>query len=88
MTDENNDNTDTGADVSSAEAAVASAVAPAAPEGDAVGARPDNVPEKFWNAETGSINADAAVKSYTELQGSLDHSLERRKSMNLKPLKK
>jgi hypothetical protein len=30
--------------------------------------RPDNVPEKFWNAETGSVNTDALLKSYTELE--------------------
>lgn len=30
--------------------------------------RPDGVPEKFWNAETGQINTEALIKSYTELE--------------------
>ncbi len=37
----------------------------AAPE---TGARPDDVPEKFWDAETGRIRVDALVKSYRELE--------------------
>ncbi|WNH52434.1 capsid assembly protein [Stenotrophomonas oahuensis] len=32
--------------------------------------RPDNVPEKFWNAETGAVNTDALLASYTELETS------------------
>jgi hypothetical protein len=31
-------------------------------------ARPEHVPEKFWNAETGSVNTEALLKSYTELE--------------------
>lgn len=30
--------------------------------------RPENVPEKFWNAEKGEINVDALLQSYTELE--------------------
>lgn len=30
--------------------------------------RPDNIPEKFWNAETGAVNTDALLASYTELE--------------------
>ncbi|MCO5735929.1 capsid assembly protein [Stenotrophomonas maltophilia] len=30
--------------------------------------RPDNVPEKFWNAETGAVNTEALLASYTELE--------------------
>lgn len=30
--------------------------------------RPENVPEKFWNSETGQINQDALLKSYAELE--------------------
>lgn len=33
-----------------------------------VGNRPDEVPEKFWNAETGTLRADALLKSYRELE--------------------
>ena len=33
--------------------------------------RPDNVPEKFWDAEKGSIRTDALLTSYTELEGRL-----------------
>lgn len=31
-------------------------------------ARPDWCPEKFWNAETGTVNAEALAKSYGELE--------------------
>jgi hypothetical protein len=30
--------------------------------------RPDNIPEKFWDAEKGELNSDALLKSYTELE--------------------
>lgn len=30
--------------------------------------RPDDVPEKFWNAETGEVNTEALLKSYRELE--------------------
>lgn len=30
--------------------------------------RPDHVPEKFWNAETGQVDVDGLLKSYTELE--------------------
>jgi hypothetical protein len=30
--------------------------------------RPDNVPEKFWDAEKGAVNTEALLKSYTELE--------------------
>lgn len=30
--------------------------------------RPSNVPEKFWNAETGEINTEALLNSYGELE--------------------
>lgn len=30
--------------------------------------RPANVPEKFWNAETGVVNTEALLQSYTELE--------------------
>jgi hypothetical protein len=32
-------------------------------------ARPDNVPEKFWDAERGAVNTEALLKSYGELEG-------------------
>lgn len=31
-------------------------------------ARPENVPEKFWDATKGTINTDALLRSYTELE--------------------
>jgi hypothetical protein len=31
-------------------------------------ARPDNIPEKFWNAEKGEVNTEALLKSYSELE--------------------
>ena len=33
--------------------------------------RPDDVPEKFWDAEIGQIRSDALVKSYVELERKL-----------------
>lgn len=39
--------------------------APAAP------ARPDEVPEKFWDAESGTVRTEALLKSYTELERKL-----------------
>jgi len=35
--------------------------------GEGGGDRPENVPEKFWNAEKGEIRTDDVLKSYTEL---------------------
>lgn len=35
---------------------------PAAPQ------RPDDVPEKFWDAEKGAVNTEALLKSYVELE--------------------
>lgn len=34
----------------------------------AAGARPDNVPEKFWDAEKGALNTDALLESYKALE--------------------
>ena len=39
-----------------------------ADEGNEVAERPENVPEKFWNAETGEVNHDEVLKSYNELE--------------------
>ncbi|MBV1797233.1 capsid assembly protein [Siccirubricoccus sp. G192] len=41
-----------------------------APPADAPkpGARPADVPEKFWDAETGTLRAEALLKSYRELE--------------------
>lgn len=36
---------------------------------DALAARPDNVPEKFWNEESKTVNHEAVLTSYTELEG-------------------
>jgi hypothetical protein len=33
-----------------------------------VSGRPDNVPEKFWDAENNSVRTDDVIKSYTELE--------------------
>jgi len=41
------------------------AVAPVAPT---VNERPEHVPEKFWDVDTGSVNQDALLKSYSELE--------------------
>jgi hypothetical protein len=44
----------------------APAVVAAAAEGKP--ARPENVPEKFWDAATGTVRTDELLKSYTELE--------------------
>lgn len=33
--------------------------------------RPEGVPEKFWNAETGEVNTEALLKSYSELEAKM-----------------
>lgn len=38
------------------------------PDAPAVSDRPENVPEKFWNAETKSVNTEALLSSYAELE--------------------
>lgn len=37
-------------------------------ETTAVPARPDHIPEKFWDAEKGEVRMDALLKSYSELE--------------------
>jgi len=39
-------------------------------EGDTPKERPENIPEKFWDAEKGEVNVDAMAKSYAELEKS------------------
>ena len=39
-----------------------------APVENAVAERPENVPEKFWNAESGEVNHDAVLESYNALE--------------------
>ena len=39
-----------------------------APDENTVAERPENVPEKFWNAESGEVNHDAVLESYIELE--------------------
>lgn len=41
---------------------------PAPAPADTKPARPENVPEQFWDAEKGAVNTDALLKSYAELQ--------------------
>lgn len=40
----------------------------AAPEGAPKVARPDHIPEKFWDAEKGVVRTDELAKSYAELE--------------------
>jgi Phage T7 capsid assembly protein len=62
------------AKVDSSDAAIKATVqgtheAPVTPPVDgAKPARPEHVPEKFWNAEKGTVDTDALLKSYTELE--------------------
>ena len=39
-----------------------------APIESTIAERPENVPEKFWNAETGEVNNAAVLESYNELE--------------------
>ena len=39
--------------------------------GEQVATRPDNVPEKFWDAEKGAINTDALLKSQADAEAAL-----------------
>lgn len=49
--------------------AVKTEAAPAAPQ------RPDDIPEKFWDAATGAVRVDALLRSYAELERRLSRSL-------------
>lgn len=40
-------------------------------------ARPDHVPEKFWDQEKNSVNTDNLLKSYTELEKQLSKAKEK-----------
>jgi hypothetical protein len=56
-------------------------------QGDAQGAdqtqeapkRPENVPEKFWDAETGQIRTDAFLKAYNDTQAALTQAQQKLK---------
>ena len=37
--------------------------------------KPESVPDKFWNAETGEVRVDAMMKSYAELERKMSNSL-------------
>lgn len=57
-----------------AKADAANSVTPAVDDsvsGNAKPSRPDWAPEKFWNAETGEVNAEGLAKSYAELESKL-----------------
>ena len=40
-------------------------------DGDAPPARPENIPEKFWDAKTGTVRAEDMAKAYGELEKKL-----------------
>jgi len=42
-----------------------------APTGDQVTARPDNIPEQFWDAEKGVVNTEALLKSQADGQAEI-----------------
>lgn len=56
------------AKVDAADAAAKLAAGGVKPEVPAAPVRPDNVPEKFWDAATGKVNTEALLKSYSELE--------------------
>ncbi len=43
------------------------------PRRPATNARPDDVPDKFWDAETGTLRVDTLLKSYRELERKLSN---------------
>lgn len=43
-------------------------------------ARPDNVPEKFWDPDKATVRTDDLLKSYTELEKSLSKAKEKPKA--------
>jgi len=47
--------------------------------------RPDHVPEKFWNAETGQVDVDGLLKSYTELESGRGKKAEEGELPNVDP---
>lgn len=54
------------------------------PAVDAKPDKPEGVPDKFWNAETGQVNVDALLKSYTELEKTRGAPKEESKTEPLK----
>lgn len=50
------------------EIVITSPTGPDAPVETSGVTRPDNVPEKFWNAEKGEVNTEALLASYTALE--------------------
>jgi hypothetical protein len=50
------------------EIVITSPTGPDAPVVEQAGTRPDNVPEKFWDAEKGTVNTEALLASYTALE--------------------
>ena len=53
----------------------------AGPQGDDASGepaqRPDNIPEKFWDAEKGEVNVDALAQSYKELESGRNKTEEK-----------
>lgn len=50
---------------------ITSQTGPDAPEVTTAATRPDNVPEKFWNAEKGEVNTEALLASYASLESKM-----------------
>lgn len=53
------------------EVQITSHTGPDAPQVSTAAARPENVPEKFWNAEKGEVNTEALLASYVSLESKL-----------------
>lgn len=49
--------------------------------------RPDHVPEKFWDAEGKGLKADALLKSYTELEGTIGKRADAYRAEMLKEIR-
>ena len=41
---------------------------------DVTHSRPEHVPEKFWNGETGEVMVDDVLKSYAEMEKHMVHT--------------
>jgi len=45
------------------------------PENEAMGGKPANIPEKFWDAQNNQVRLDALVNSYMSLERKMSSSL-------------
>ena len=49
------------------------------------GGKPEHIPDKFWNAETGEVDTASLAQSYTELESKLGQSTSEEKTSDTTP---